>query len=93
MSANATTVSAATNNGSPMTSRDRFVHTFLQHRLAVWSAIYLADRLAVWSAIYLAALILVALFGQQFLIHDPNEADLAHVLESRSSVPSERSMT
>jgi len=57
----------------PMTSRQRLVHTFLQHRLAVW------------SAGYLVVLILVALFGQHLLIHDPNEADLAHVLESPSA--------
>jgi peptide/nickel transport system permease protein len=74
MSANAVALSAAAaNGGSPMSSRDRFVHTFLQHRLAVW------------SAVYLAVLVLVAIFGQQFLIHDPNEADLAHVLESPSA--------
>jgi peptide/nickel transport system permease protein len=56
-----------------MSSRERLVHTFLQHRLAVW------------SAAYLGALIIVAVFGQQLLIHDPNEADLAHVLEGPSA--------
>ena len=58
---------------TPMTSRQRLVHTFLQHRLAVW------------SAGYIVILILIALFGQHLLIHDPNEADLAHVLESPSA--------
>ena len=69
-------MSAVTANGNlamginaPMSGRQRFMHNFLQNRVAVISAVYLVILLA------------VAVFGEALLIHDPYEADLEHVLE------------
>ncbi|MDA0789733.1 MAG: dipeptide/oligopeptide/nickel ABC transporter permease/ATP-binding protein [Proteobacteria bacterium] len=58
---------------SPLTAQQRFTRTFLQHRLSVI------------SAAYLLLLPMVALFGEYFLVHDPIEVDLAHVLEGPSA--------
>ncbi len=55
--------------GTPMSGRQRFMHTFMQNKVAVV------------SAIYLAVLLTVAIFGESILVHDPYEADLDHVLE------------
>lgn len=56
-----------------MTGRQRFVHAFMQNKLALF------------SAIYLLILLLVAIFGHALLIHDPFEADLSRVLEGPSA--------
>jgi peptide/nickel transport system permease protein len=58
---------------SPLTGRQRFVHSFVQHKLALV------------SAIYLLLLLLVALFGEYLLVHDPLHIDLARVLEGPSA--------
>ena len=60
------------NADAPMSGRERFLHTFMQNKLALT------------SAIYLLALLIVAIFGQSLLIHDPYEADLSRVLEGPS---------
>ena len=64
---------AAHDDVSPLTARQRFMRSFAQHRLAVA------------SAIYLVGLLLVALFGQVLLIHDPLQIDLSRVLEGPSA--------
>jgi peptide/nickel transport system permease protein len=57
---------------APLSGRQRFMFAFMQNKLALT------------SAIYLLLLLVVAVFGQALLIHDPYEADLAHVLEGPS---------
>ena len=58
---------------APMSNRQRLLHTFMQHRLAVG------------SAVYLAILVLLALFGDLLLLHNPNEVDLSNVLQGPST--------
>jgi hypothetical protein len=57
----------------PLSGLQRFMLTFKQNKLALF------------SACYLLALVFVAIFGQYILVHDPLEVDLSRVLEGPSS--------
>jgi peptide/nickel transport system permease protein len=64
---------AAHNDVSPLTAQQRFIRTLVQHKLAVV------------SGFYLLFLLLIALVGQFFLIHDPLHIDLSRVLQGPST--------
>ncbi len=64
-----TTPGSSPGSGVPLSGPGRFLYNFLQHRLALI------------SAVYLLLLVVVALFGERMLIHDPLEVDLSRVLE------------
>ncbi|XOV89231.1 MAG: dipeptide/oligopeptide/nickel ABC transporter permease/ATP-binding protein [Pseudomonadota bacterium] len=61
------------NQGAPLSGGERFIQAFVKNRLALA------------SAIYLVFIVLVALVGQWFLVHAPNEVNLARAFENPST--------
>jgi peptide/nickel transport system permease protein len=64
---------ARTVDARPLTGAERFLRTFVHHRLALISAVYLLVLLA------------TAVFGQFLLTHEPNEVDLSRAFEAPSA--------